>query len=309
VFPTRLTYTFCLFLLVGSIAVAQPEDLKKSDYSLADKTALGFPKKKYKTVSEIAGPLTENLKTEHEKFRAIFRWITENIEYNKSAANAADADKVVRKNKAVCQGFSNLLKEMCEAVNIPCDVVVGYTKTDVKDINRKLKKTDHAWNIVTLYGKKYLVDVTWATSKYNVVTRKFQKEFDEHYFLTPPEKFILDHLPEEKKDQLLEKPVSKKQFSSTPLLYTDYFHLNITSISPNKGQFRQKHSKPFVFEFTTENGATVTSAAVLVDADKFLTPVDLKNNRLEYVFEKEGEHDIAVYLDGKAVAEYLVKVK
>ncbi|MCD6068149.1 MAG: hypothetical protein K0S33_2975 [Bacteroidetes bacterium] len=279
------------------------------DYSLADKTAIEFPKKKYKTVSEIARPLTENLETEHEKFRAIFRWITENIEYNKSAANAADADKVVRKNKAVCQGFSNLLKEMCEAVNIPCDVVVGYTKTDVKDINRKLKKTDHAWNIVTLYGKKYLVDVTWATSKFNVVTRKFQKEFDEHYFLTPPEKFILDHLPEEKKDQLLEKPVSKKYFSSTPLLYADYFHLNIASISPNKGKLKQKLSKPFIFEFSTEKGATISSAAVLADVDRYLTPVTLKDNKLEYTFEKEGDHDLTIYLDGKAVAEYLIKVK
>jgi hypothetical protein len=305
----RSTYLFCLFLLLGYTVFAQPEDLKKFDYSLADKTAIEFPKKKYKTVSEIAKPLTENLTTEHEQFRAIFRWITENIEYNKSAAGAADADKVVRKNKAVCQGFSNLLKEMCEAVNIPCDVVVGYTKTDPKDINRKLKKTDHAWNIVTLYGKKYLVDVTWATSKYNVVTRKFQKEFDEHYYLTPPEKFILDHLPENKKDQLLEKPISKKQFSSTPLLYTDYFHLGVASISPNKGHFKQKLSRPFTFEFTMEKGASISSAAVLVDTDQYLIPVDLKNNKLEYRFDKEGDHDIAVYLDGKAVAEYLVKVK
>ncbi|HEY1038874.1 MAG TPA: transglutaminase domain-containing protein [Bacteroidia bacterium] len=314
---TIRNYIFLIFLFFFPLFIkAQPEDLKLADYSKADKAGIEFPKKKYKTVSEIAVPLTEGLSTEHEKFRAIFRWITENIEYNKAAANAADADKVVRKNKAVCQGFSNLLKEMCEKVGIPCDVVVGYTKTDVKDINRKLKKTDHAWNIVTLYNKKYLVDVTWATSKFNVVTHKFQKEFDEHYFLTPPEKFILDHLPENKKDQLLDKPISKKKFSSSALLYADYFHLNIASFSPNKGKLKHKAEKPFVFRFNLEKGASIKEAGILMNLDKYITPVKLKDSadpaftyEFEFLFEKPGDYDLVIYLDNKAVVEYLITAK
>lgn len=304
-FKKLLLYVSVLPLL----GFAQSINLKTFDYSKADSIAINFPKKKYKSTTEIVAPLTESFVTEHEKFRVIFRWITENIEYNKSAANAADADKVVRKNKAVCQGFANLLKEMCESANITCDVIVGYTKTDVKDIERKLKKTDHAWNMVTLNGQKYLVDVTWATSKYNMVTRKFQKDFDEHYFLTPPEKFILDHLPENKKDQLLEKPISKKQFSKSPLLYTDYFHLDIENISPVKGKLKQKITKPFMFNFTTKSNVSISDAHILLDNDKFITPVELKNNSFSFLFEKEGEHDLTIYLNGKAVAEYIITVK
>lgn len=297
------------FLCANIFCYSQSIDLKKVDYKRADSIAINFPKKKYKTATELVAPLTESFTTEHEKFRVLFRWITENIEYNKTAANVADADKVVRKNKAVCQGFSNLLKEMCNSANITCEVVVGYTKTDVKDINRKLKKTDHAWNIVTLNGQKYLVDVTWATSKYNMVTRKFQKDFDEHYFLTPPEKFILDHLPENKKDQLIEKPISKKKFSSTPLLYADYFHLGIESISPNKGELKLKKNKPFVFSFTTQSTTNISSAHILADTDKYITPIELKNNSFSFQFEKPGKHDLTIYLDGKAVAEYIITTK
>jgi len=298
-----------LFLFANFFCYAQTLDLKKVDYRKADSVAINFPKRKYKTATELVAPLTEGFTTEYEKFRVLFRWITENIEYNKSAANAADADKVVRKNKAVCQGFSNLLKEMCNSANIECEVVVGYTKTDVKDINRKLKKTDHAWNIVTLNGQKYLVDVTWATSKYNMVTRKFQKDFDEHYFLTPPDKFILDHLPENKKDQLIEKPISKKKFSSTPLLYADYFHLGIESISPNKGELKLKKNKPFVFTFTTKANTAIGTAHILADSDKYISPVELKNNSFSFSFEKEGKHDLTIYLDGKAVAEFIITTK
>ena len=272
-----------------------------------------LPKKKYKTVTEIALALTQNLKTEQEKFRVIFRWITDNIEYNKSAQNVVDADKIVRKNKTVCQGFSNLLKEMCNTVNIPCEVIAGYTKTEVKDINKSLKKTDHAWNCVQLYGTWYLVDVTWATSKYNVVSHKYLKEFDEHYFLTSPEKFILDHFPKDKKFQYLDKPVKKSTFIKWPVYYTDYFHFNIDKISIQKGAFKwhQKDTLQVYINSTT----ALKNAAVLINTDKFVSPVDLKYNEklkqyyFNYIFPLAVKSDMTIYLNEACIAEYLIKVK
>jgi len=302
-----LRFLVIILIVFSQSIFAQEIDLKIFNYSKADSIAIHFPKKKYKSVTEIVAPLTENLDTEHEKFRAIFRWITENIEYNKSASSTTDPDKVVRRNKAVCQGFANLLKDLCESARIECKVVVGFTKTDFKDINRKLNKTDHAWNIVRLNNKNYLVDVTWATSKYNVVTRKFEKDFDEHYFLTPPDKFILDHIPENKIDQLLDKPLSKKQFSKMPLLYADYFHLEIESISHMKGMLKHKLEEDFKFKFDSKN--KITSAHILVDADKYMSPIELNGNEFSFKFEKQGKQILTVYLNGKAVSEYIVLVK
>ncbi len=300
-------------LLIFTGLTAQDIDVKNADYKKADSAAINFPKKKYKAITEITYPLTEGLNTEHEKFRAIFRWITENIEYNKSAGSTTEGDKIIRKNKAVCQGFSNLLKEMCETVHIPCEVVVGYTKTEAKDINKKLKKTDHAWNMVQLYGKSYLVDVTWATSKYNVVARKFLKEFDEHYFLCPPEKFILDHFPQNKVYQLLDKPIKARQFIRTPLYYPDYFHINIQSIVPNTGKFTHHLSKPLVF--TVQGSGVLKSASILINAEKYTLPLSLKKNEkeneysFEYLFEKAADYNITIYINGNCIAEYLIKVK
>ncbi len=306
-------------------------DVKNFDYRRADSIALKFPKKKYKTVSAVAEILTQDITTEHEKFRAIFRWITDNIEYNKSAGNVADADKVVRKNKAVCQGFSNLLKEMCNVVGIPCEVITGYTKTEVSDINRKLKKTDHAWNCVKLYGKWHLVDVTWATSKFNVVTHKFQKEFDEFYYIVQPELFILDHFPgpptkvqaqqiinEGYKGkvanyyQFLEKPVKKKAFGSWPVYYADFFHMQLNAIDPGKGTFSWKQQKPLHVEFFSEK--TIKDASILINTDKFVTPVELKDlgggkYGFDYTFPVKGKVDLTVYVNGLCVAEYLLQVK
>jgi transglutaminase/protease-like cytokinesis protein 3 len=302
-----------LFLFPISVFSQTLAELKAFDYRRADSIALHFPKKKFKTVNEIAAVLTEDLKTEQEKFRAIFRWITDNIEYNKSAANITDASKIVRKNKAVCQGFSNLLKEMCNTVNIPCEVIAGYTKTEVKDINKSLKKTDHAWNSVQLYGTWYLVDVTWATSKYNVVTHKYMKEFDAHYFLTDPKKFILDHFPEDKKFQFLDKPIKKSTFTKWPVYYTDYFHFNIESISLQKGSFKW-HVKDSLKVFVSA-GIPLKNAAVLINDDKFVSPVNLKYDEqlkkyyFNYAFPAAVKSDFTIYLNGECIAEYLVNVK
>lgn len=307
-------FRFWIFLLFPFYLFSQTGiDIKNFDYHRADSIALNFPKKKFKTVSDVASVLTQDLTTEHEKFRAIFRWITDNIEYNKTAQNVADADKVVRKNKAVCQGFSNLLKEMCTVVNIPCESITGYTKTEIADINRKLKKTDHAWNCVKLYGKWYLVDVTWATSKLNVVNRKFVKEFDEYYYLTPPEKFILDHYPKEKKYQFLDRPVKKSVFVKAPVYYTDYFHMQLSNINPSKGALKWKINKPIRIEVGSVT--PLTSAAVLINTDKFVTPVELKQDAtngkyyFDYAFPFPGKIDFTVYFNGVCMVEYLIHVR
>jgi transglutaminase/protease-like cytokinesis protein 3 len=302
-----------LFLFPVGVFAQSPAELKAFDYQRADSIALHFPKKKYKAATEIAAALTENLRTEQEKFRAIFRWITDNIEYNKSAQNVIETDVVVRKNKAVCQGFSNLLKEMCNSVNISCEVIAGYTKTEAKDINKVLKKTDHAWNCVQLYGIWYLVDVTWATSKYNVVSHKYMKEFDEHYFLTPPKKFILDHYPKDNKYQFLEKPIKKKVFTHWPVYYTDYFHFNIENISLKKGVFKWRKTDTLNVSITS--GVTLKNAAVLVNADKYVTPVTLVYNEktkqyyFNYVFPTVIKSDFTIYLNNECIAEYLIDVK
>ncbi|MBS1646855.1 MAG: hypothetical protein JST67_05900 [Bacteroidetes bacterium] len=287
--------------------------LKNFNYKKADSIALSLSKKEYKTVPEIATALTEKLTTQHEKFRAIFRWITHNIEYNKSAQNTADAYKVVRKNKAVCQGFSNLLKEMCNLQNIACEVITGYTKTEVSDINKKLKKTDHAWNCVQLYGAWYLVDVTWATSKYNVVAKKFIKEFDEHYFLTPPEKFILDHFPQDKKYQFLDKPMKKSVFVKMPVYYPDYFHYNIQSVSPDKGFFSWRAKDSLAFFITTNY--KLTEAAILLNDEKYISPTPLlfdeqkQSYYIKVFFNQIKPTDLTLYLNGNCITEYLINLK
>ncbi|HWY38545.1 MAG TPA: hypothetical protein VNY73_08300, partial [Bacteroidia bacterium] len=195
---------------------------------------------------------------------------------------------------------------------IPCESITGYTKTEIADINRKLKKTDHAWNCVSLYGKWYLVDVTWATSKFNVVSRKFVKEFDGYYYLTPPQRFILDHYPKDKKYQFLPKAVKKSVFVTAPVYYTDYLHMQLSNVDPARGAFKWKMEKPLHVE--VESPVALKDAAILINADKFITPVELKKDAngkyyFDYTFQLPGKIDFTVYYNGLCMVEYLITVK
>ncbi|HSY77451.1 MAG TPA: transglutaminase domain-containing protein, partial [Bacteroidia bacterium] len=238
------------------------------NYSKVDSIALKFPKKKFKSYTEIVAPLTDSLKTDHEKARVIFRWITENIKYS-FGNKSTDADKVVKDEKAVCIGYSTLFKEMCNSAGIECEIIEGYTKTTINDIDKKLKKVDHAWNAVKLYGKWYLVDVTWATSYFDEKKRKMVKDYDELYYLTPPGIFVKKHFPKDKKWQLLDSPMTKSEFVKPFVYYEGFFKDSITALQPNNGAIHMKLKDTLIVKFFTK----IEPAEVIIE---------LGNNQFAY---------------------------
>jgi transglutaminase/protease-like cytokinesis protein 3 len=279
------------------------------DYSKADSIALNFPKKKYKSYVELVGPLTQNLETEHEKFRVLFRWITDNVSYS-YGNRTSDADKVVKKNKAVCIGYSILLKEMCNSAGIECEVISGYSKTKTKDINRKLKDTDHAWNAVKLYGKWYLLDVTWASSYFEIDKRKHIKSYNELFYLTPPDIFIANHYPKDKNWQLIDQPISKKEFTKSPIYYTGFFENQLSDITPNKVHIKIKLKDTLEISFKSDS--EIKNAIIELGNEQFVyTPrVFIKEGayHIKQKFDKPGHFEFTLFLNDKAVALYRLEV-
>jgi transglutaminase/protease-like cytokinesis protein 3 len=280
------------------------------DYSKADSIALNFPKKKYKSYTELVNPLTDHLHSEHEKLRAIFRWITDNISYSFSN-RSSDADKVVKNKKAVCIGYSNLLKEMCNSVGIECEIITGYSKTSIQDINMKFKKPDHAWNAVKLYGKWYLVDVTWAAGHFDSKKRKIIKSYNEIYFLTPPEVFIKKHFPKNKNWQLVERPVSKAEFAKQHIYYNGFFDNDILDLQPQKGLIKISLKDTLVFQLQTD--IDINKVTIMINDDQYSYPSDISRTDNFYIIkhklEREGTYELTLFLNEESVAAYKLRVR
>ncbi|MFL5764198.1 MAG: transglutaminase domain-containing protein [Bacteroidia bacterium] len=200
------------------VSVEKTEAPLVSDDAAVDNYVLHM-EKHFLNVSILAKELTENYSTEHEKVRAIFRWITDNISYDCYAIHHQHpykledeisysmkehyryvAEATIIKRKAVCEGYSTLFYELCKAAGIKCYVVHGMANGHPAIIRffRRIKKfnTNHAWNKVSIDGKWYFVDATWASGSCNGLVTRFRKEFHNEYFLVPDNELYPTHAEE-----------------------------------------------------------------------------------------------------------------
>jgi len=287
-------------------------DLNLFDYKRADSIALHFPKGKYKSYTEIVAPLISNLRTEQEIFRVIFRWIADNVSYSYSN-KTDDPEKVIKKDKAVCAGYSSLLKEMCNSAGLECEIISGWSKVDQDDIGQNKKEPDHAWNAIKLDGKWYLTDVTWATSSYDKMKRKFHKEFDTSYFLPTPGFFIEQHFPKDKKWQMLDTLVKKSWFIKSRVWYEDADKVGVKIINPTKGRINQNIKKDFTLILQVNRFKLGTNIDFIIDNNfkqtqesETVSNTDKGSVTIKCRFPKglKGEHDVNVYFDGQAICGF-----
>jgi len=130
----------------------------------------------------------------------IFYWIAYNIEYDTVALVSKkypdqSAEGVFQTKKAICGGYSNLYKYLCDELVIPCEVITGYSKGYGFDNNADpLSAMYHAWNAVEIEQHWYLMDSTWSTG-YLDEHKVFKRHLNLHYFLSRPNEMIYDHLP------------------------------------------------------------------------------------------------------------------
>ena len=203
---------------------------------------------------ELAKQLTSLGKTDREKVRAIFRWITEHIDYNvmpfgqrkniprqfykepedSSVAlpplNERIAAKVLNSGVAFCEGYSRLFKILCDHAGIKAEIIYGYARTNS---NRKFA-VNHTWNSVYIDSTWYLLDVTWASG---VVSygNEYIRQYNDFYFLTQPDEFIRDHYPEDPQWTLLKDPPVYREFAQSPFKYSGYIKAGVSSYFPAKG--------------------------------------------------------------------------
>lgn len=213
-------------------------------------------------VSSISSVKTDSLatqlaslgKTDREKVRAIFRWITEHIDYNvmpfghskkitsqlykalddSDAAlpplNERIATKVLNTKVAFCEGYSRLFKTLCDHVGIKAEVIYGYARTN----NNRRFGVNHTWNAVYLDSTWQLLDVTWA-SGFVTYSNEFIRAYNDFYFLTPPAAFIRDHYPEDPQWTLLKVPPVYREYAQSPFRYSGYLKAGVSSYFPSKG--------------------------------------------------------------------------
>ena len=108
------------------IQIGSHEKIDRYDFSEIDRLAkqLNYSGT---SVTELADLLAQNARTESEKARIIYAWITQHISYDVAAFldtvnndNYPDVtvEKVLRDRTTICSGYSNLYHALAKAMNL-----------------------------------------------------------------------------------------------------------------------------------------------------------------------------------------------
>lgn len=209
-----------------------PKVVKSDKFSALDKYARETPKKYDVDIATLAQYLIKPAKTDIEKVRVLFTWVATHISYDDNGFNSGNfsdcaAEKVLQNKRAVCEGYSNLLKALCDAAGFEAEKVLGYAKGYGYEAGDKFKDTDHAWNVIKVDNKWRLFDVTWASGSGENKNGELVStlKFNPYWFDVPPKAFVFSHLPELSKWQLTGSSLTLAQYEVLPDLDNAIFEL------------------------------------------------------------------------------------
>lgn len=297
--------TTLLVVLMGSFSLdVFANEFWKKDYSRID--SLAKKVKPRNNIEKLTNNLTEYCTSDLEKYRSIFTWVAHNIEYDvealrKPALRETDPQKIIKRGKAVCAGYSRLFQALCQQANLPCVIVNGWAK-DYYTIGKPLGKMDHDWNAIQVDGEWYLCDPTWGAG--GTLDNIFTFNFQDFYFCTPPDLFSYDHFPADKQ-WFLGGKVSEKRFVNYPFFYASAVQMSIRELSPDDGILKFK--KGDVIDFKFKSDIPIDRVSIKPSTAKVSEEVkaETKDGYVEFHYEmKTYSPYLHIYLNSKGALRY-----
>jgi hypothetical protein len=173
-------------------------------------------------------------------------------------------------------------------VNIPVKVLSGYSKGHNYNPEQTITldgHTNHFWNVVQIHNEWRFVDCSWGAGHLED-GGKFRRSYKEFYFLTDPDKFIIEHFPYSNDDshysetwQLLGKPWSIDQFSRRLKPYSKALDCGLEATSHKDGVIQvnkevvillrdTSHSLAGIIANLVKNGIKCEKGVVAYKTDK-----------------------------------------
>ncbi len=190
---------------IDSTQLPLPKDsvMKRIRLAMIDNHARSTPQQAEASIESLASYLVQPTTNDFEKARAIFVWVTSHIRYDvdglfmRRPMRPTDAEGVFLNRETVCEGYKNLTAALCNAMGLKNIKVSGYAKGVRYDPLGDMSKSNHAWNLVKLDGRWYILETTWGSGHLNGDNGKAVQEVEEYYFLPNPTHFAFTHFPYE----------------------------------------------------------------------------------------------------------------
>ncbi|HOU85343.1 MAG TPA: transglutaminase domain-containing protein [Spirochaetota bacterium] len=191
-----------------------------------DSAAAMFAKLEDAAVKEFVKALLSGIEDPFRKAKIIHDWITLNIAYDSDLLirlrtdadpdGGKDALSALKYRRTNCAGLADLYRMLGRYAGLDVRYVIGSIKTGGTPDGGLMS---HAWNIVKIDGKDYIVDCSPDSRMYYTGKKKgFLADYasrSDHLFIHPEAKRIA-YLASNPKDQIALPPLDFNQFSRLP---------------------------------------------------------------------------------------------
>ncbi|CAD5117098.1 unnamed protein product [Dimorphilus gyrociliatus] len=191
-----------------------------------DRQALRVAGQQYESFTELVKVLTANCKSDLEKVRVIFKWMS-----TSQITEEADPESplgLLRGVQLGTESYHDLFKRLCGYAGLRCKLIDGVSKAAGYKPGMSLMKFRNQWTAVYVDDAWRFINCNWGARHAKNSSGDLTYEVDEFYFLTDPEDHIYQHLPDDPEWQLLEIPVSKIDFQSLPVVKSPFFNQSLT---------------------------------------------------------------------------------
>jgi hypothetical protein len=211
----------------------------------------------------VVSSLTKGLSDQFAKAKVLHDWICDNIAYDTDMyfggrIVAQDYVSVLKKKKAVCSGYTNLMNQMCELAGIESIGINGYSKGFGYD-GKIGKDTDHAWNALHIGNKWYLVDVTWDAGI--VERRTFIKRYSTEWLFLDSRPFLYSHLPEDNAYQYYAPVITSDDFMREAYIPGKFFQYGL-ALKTEDPEYNNGIDGGFTFDITLRNSNVSLSSGL-----------------------------------------------
>ncbi len=193
---------FAFFSLVCYLGHAQP-----GGQPFVNNQFIHIPRAYTDSSARLAAYIQSNFKGPDEQMYAAYRWVTDNIKYDKDSMlyinwNKETDEKIaatLRRKKGVCDNFASVFADLLCKMQIPAYVVNGLTRQGGRAV-----RTAHSWVAVKTGNEWLFCDPTWDAGFYPYP----------RFYLKDPSEFIQTHWPFDPMWQVSATPISLPDFEN-----------------------------------------------------------------------------------------------
>ncbi|KAJ5134486.1 hypothetical protein N7526_005851 [Penicillium atrosanguineum] len=218
---------------IDGLPISEPTNFDTPNLSLVDKGAR-FISSLPPTTNPMGlaqGYITRPYKSDVQRLRAIFTWVSEKIAWEEPVDGLdIDIKRVLQARRGSPHEIALLVHEMCGSVGIHTEVIHGFLKQpgDMLDLE-SLSRPNHWWNAVLVDGEWRIMDSALANptnpQRSRFVTNN-SSVAETWYFLARPLDICYTHVPLYPEEQHICPPISPDVLLALPAVSPQYFKLN-----------------------------------------------------------------------------------